>query len=67
MVYMADTVPIRVKRDTRQKLTGIGKKGETYDDIINRLFVCYAQVQTKDDNDTLTYLERKLMKNPRIK
>ena len=32
---MTDTVPIRVKLDTREKLKDIGSKGETYDDIIN--------------------------------
>lgn len=34
---MVDTVPIRVKRDTRQKLKTVGSKGETYDDIINQM------------------------------
>ncbi len=28
---------IKVKKETRDVLKSIGKKGETYDDIINRL------------------------------
>lgn len=28
---------IKIKKETRDVLKGIGKKGETYDDIINRL------------------------------
>lgn len=32
-----DSVPIRVNRNTREKLKAVGKKGETYDDIIKKL------------------------------
>jgi hypothetical protein len=28
---------IKIKKSTRDELKGIGKKGETYDDIVNRL------------------------------
>lgn len=28
---------IRIRASTREKLKAIGRKGETYDDIINRL------------------------------
>jgi len=28
---------IKISKDTRDALKGIGKKGETYDDIVNRL------------------------------
>lgn len=37
VVCMTDTVPIRVKLDTRENLKAIGLKGETYDDIINQM------------------------------
>ena len=39
MVCMVDSisVPIRVSRGARDKLKAIGKKGETYDDIIQGL------------------------------
>jgi hypothetical protein len=30
---------IQVKKSTRQKLRDIGRKGETYDEIINRLLL----------------------------
>ena len=28
---------IRIRKDTREKLKRMGRKGETYDEIINRL------------------------------
>jgi len=34
---MVNLFPIRIKKETRDKLKAIGKKGETYDDIINIL------------------------------
>jgi len=34
---MSDTTTIKVKKDTRDKLKDRGKKGESYDEIINRL------------------------------
>lgn len=36
-ICMADTVVIRLERETREKLKNLGKKGETYDDVINKL------------------------------
>jgi len=32
-----DSVPIRIRKATREKLKSIGSKGETYDDIIRKL------------------------------
>lgn len=32
-----DSVPIRVNRNTRDKLKALGSKGETYDAIIKKL------------------------------
>lgn len=34
---LIDSVPIRIQRKTREKLKSIGSKGETYDDVINKL------------------------------
>jgi len=34
---VAKTVVIRVKFETREMLRELGRKGETYDDVINRL------------------------------
>jgi hypothetical protein len=34
---MMEYVIIKVKRETRDALKSLGKKGETYDDIIRRL------------------------------
>lgn len=34
---MEETTQIPVKKSTRQKLRDIGKKGQTYDEIINNL------------------------------
>jgi hypothetical protein len=33
-----DIVMVKVKRKTREKLKSIGKKGETYEDVINQMF-----------------------------
>ncbi len=32
-----DFTSIKISRETRDALKSIGKKGETYDDIVNRL------------------------------
>lgn len=38
MVNMGEPIcVIRLKRKTRERLKGHGKKGESYDDVINRL------------------------------
>lgn len=33
---ICDGVTIKIRRETRERTKGLGKKGETYDDIINR-------------------------------
>jgi|YelNatPaOPRAMG01_1025707.scaffolds.fasta_scaffold17309_2 predicted DNA-binding protein len=38
---MVEYTNIRLKRETVEKLKKLGFKGETYDDIINRLIECY--------------------------
>ena len=37
------TVTIRVKVETKKRLDEIGKKGDTYDDIIRRLLEYYEK------------------------
>ena len=37
------TTTIRVKRTTKEKLEAIGHKGETFDDIINKLIDFYGK------------------------
>ena len=37
MPKVRDGTTIKIRFETRDRLKGIGKKGETYDDIINRL------------------------------
>ncbi|MFH1835826.1 MAG: hypothetical protein ABH851_06530 [Methanobacteriota archaeon] len=37
MGKVRDGVVIKIRLDTRERLKKIGAKGETYDDIINRL------------------------------
>jgi hypothetical protein len=36
---------IGLEKDTRSRLQGLGKKGETYDDVINRLIDFYESSQ----------------------
>jgi len=40
-----DTVTIRVKAETKRALDEIGKKGDTYDDILQRLIKFYEEKQ----------------------
>ena len=37
MNMVEETCVIRLKRRTRERLRGFGKKGDTYDDIITKL------------------------------
>lgn len=39
MSKIRDGVTIMIRLETREKLKNTGKKGETYDDIINRLLL----------------------------
>ena len=34
---MGEYINIRIRKSTRDKLKKLGRKGDTYDDIINRL------------------------------
>ena len=34
---MDDWVTIKVRQETRERLKALGRKGETYDDVIRRL------------------------------
>jgi len=41
---MSDWTYIRIKKETAQRLKELGKKGETYDEIINRLIECIKNI-----------------------
>jgi len=38
---------IRLKKETVEKLKDLGKKGETYDDIVNRLIELWKKSQKR--------------------
>ena len=40
--FMADITTVKVTKKTREKLADLGKKSETYEDIIERLIQFYA-------------------------
>lgn len=40
---MEDITTIQLTKETRDKLLEVGKKRETYDDLINRLIDFYAK------------------------
>lgn len=37
IIPMPEVTTISIRQETRKKLMELGKKGETYDDVINRL------------------------------
>lgn len=39
---MADLTTIPLSKPTRDRLRALGRKGETYDDLLNRLMDVYA-------------------------
>jgi len=46
---MAQITTVKVTRKTREKLADLGKKNETYEDIIERLIEFYANsIQVKN-------------------
>jgi hypothetical protein len=44
---MTDQTMIRIAKATRDKLNRLGERGETYDDIINR--VVFKQIKAKKE------------------
>jgi len=44
---MQDITTITIRKETREKLKEIGKKGETYDEIIKRLIELYLVKSVK--------------------
>ena len=40
---MSEITTIKVKKETREQLASIGRKGETYEDIIQRLLKYYKE------------------------
>lgn len=45
---MQEITTITIRKETREKLKELGKKGETYDDILNRLIQFYQRKDTKN-------------------
>ncbi len=43
---------IKVTKDTRQKLTDLGKKGDTYEMVINQLLANNCNEITESDDDS---------------
>lgn len=41
---------IRLTSDTKDRLSALGSKGDSYDDIINGLIDYYIQAEKKDKN-----------------
>jgi len=37
IIPMPEVTTVSIRQETRKKLMELGKKGETYDDVINRL------------------------------
>lgn len=44
---MEDITTIQIKKETREMLKEIGKKGETYDEIIRRLIDLWRNTQSQ--------------------
>lgn len=45
---MSGTTTIQLSVETREKLKGLGKKGETYDDVIIRLIESVSTSSTEE-------------------
>jgi predicted CopG family antitoxin len=48
---MKNITTIQVRKETRERLLEIGRKKETYDDLINRLIDFYLKVKEKVKNE----------------
>ena len=49
MIRMSGKTNIQVSRETKDYLTKLGRKGDTYDDIIRRLLAYYEITQVAED------------------
>lgn len=52
---------IRLSQETREKLKYVGKKGETYDEVISRLFYTYL-ADDQGNNNTSEYEHQRLLR-----
>jgi hypothetical protein len=52
---------IRIRQETREKLKYVGKKGESYDEIISRLFYVYL-TDEQGNNNTAEYEQQRLLR-----
>jgi predicted DNA-binding protein len=46
---------ISLDEETRDRLKALGRKGETYDDLVNRLIDHYLGVEREDDGDEIGF------------
>ena len=53
---------IRLSQETREKLKYVGKKGETYDQIISRLFYEHLFDDEHGNNNTSEYEQQRLLR-----
>jgi len=53
---MQQFTSIRITKDTRQKLAGLGKKSETYNDVIERVIL--TEQGSKNSTNTRTEEKR---------
>ena len=42
---MSENTSIQLKKETKEKLAELGKKRDTYDDIIRQLLLCYDELK----------------------
>jgi hypothetical protein len=47
------TIPLT--KDTRDRLKALGSKGETYDELVNRLIDHYMQAQQADEEEEIEF------------
>jgi len=54
---MATPTTIQISKETREELRQLGKKGETYDELIQRLMEIAKRIEFFDDIDRILETE----------
>ena len=54
---MATPTTIQISKETREELRQLGKKGETYDELIKRLMEIAKRIEFFDDIDRILETE----------
>ena len=54
---MAAPTTIKISKETREELRQLGKKGETYDELIQRLMEIAKRIEFFDDIDRILETE----------